>query len=372
MTGPLIPKGAEGADPGEELAESPAGEATAGSAPPPPSSPPVDAGATVDGDAGGPITPIFSNEPLRAAPPEPPREAPAPARAPSAGAATGLPELTVLTRALGVLALCGWSVGVVVGVLMIKGNTEQFLLSNFFGNTGRMFLLGVMAAGAGVAGLAGLIYYQRTRAREGAERLYQVAKRISPIALVGFLPFLFRWRTWNGRDFTFLFMVAIFALCARTAMKASLSSPPLFTGPRAAAWRRRLQPLHDVFAERRWARLPLGIVVVASLAYAALFAVYTITFHHNLRTAAYDLGLEDNLVWNVLHGIGFFRSTPFSGPTGSHFGNHATFFSYVIAPFYALNQSAATLLFIQSLMIGIAAIPLFLIRAASWARGPPV
>ena len=145
MTGPLIPKGAAGADPGEELAESPAGETTAGSAPPPPASPPVDAGAAVDDDAGGPITPIFSNEPLRGRR----SKRPAPARAPSAGAATGLPELTVLTRALGVLALCGWSVGVVVGVLMIKGNTEQFLLSNFFGNTGRMFLLGGHGGGRG-------------------------------------------------------------------------------------------------------------------------------------------------------------------------------------------------------------------------------
>ena len=177
MTGPQIPKGAEGADPGEELAESPAGETSAGSALSA-ASPPADAGAAVDDDAGGPITPIFSNEPLRGAPPEPP----APARAPSVGTATGLPELTVLTRALGVLALCGWSVGVVIGVLLIKGNTEQFLLSNFFGNTGRMFLLGVMAAGAGLAGLAGLIYYQRTRAREGAEGIYRIAKRVSPIA----------------------------------------------------------------------------------------------------------------------------------------------------------------------------------------------
>ena len=72
----------------------------------------------------------------------------------------------------------------------------------------------------------------------------------------------------------------------------------------------------------------------------------------------------------MLHGIGFFRSTPFSGPTGSHFGNHATFFAYVIAPFYALAQGAGTLLFIQSLMIGVAAIPLFLFarrHVGDWA-----
>ncbi len=342
MTGPLIPKGAEGAVPGEEeLAAAPGGEPAASAAP-----------------SEEPITPIR------------PPEAPLEAHAPSAAAEPAVPELTLLCRALGLLVLCGWSVGVVLGLALIKGNTEPFLLSNFFGNTGRMFLLLVMAGGAGVAFLASVLYYRKIRAHGGAERLYQVAKRLSPIALVGFLPFLFRWRTWIGRDFTFLFMVAIFSLSARTALRAALLSPPLFAGPRAQAWRRRFAPLRDVFAGRRWALLPLIIVLIASAAYVTLFATYTIRFHHNLRTAAYDLGLEDNLVWNVLHGIGFFRSTPFSGPTGSHFGNHATFFSYVIAPFYALAQGAATLLFIQSLMIGLAAIPLFLIarrKLGAWA-----
>ena len=139
----------------------------------------------------------------------------------------------------------------------------------------------------------------------------------------------------------------------------------------AVAVRAVLDRWHDVLAGRRWvARCRWRSSSSPALAYVALFATYTITFHHNLRTAAYDLGLEDNLVWNVLHGIGFFRSTPFSGPTGSHFGNHATFFSYVIAPFYALAQGAGTLLFIQSLMIGIAAIPLFLVarrKLGAWA-----
>src|SRR6185369_6997579 len=116
MTGPLIPKGAAGADPGEELAAAPAREATAGSAPPPPASAADHTIAAAEDDAGGPITPIRPSEPA-------PSEPAPPARAPSAAAETGLPELTVLARALGVLALCGWSVGVVIGVLLIKGNT---------------------------------------------------------------------------------------------------------------------------------------------------------------------------------------------------------------------------------------------------------
>jgi uncharacterized membrane protein len=287
-----------------------------------------------------------------------------------------VPPLTLLFRALGLLALAGWSLGTLIGFSLLKGNLERFVVSNFVGSQGRTFLLLAMFAGAAVvaAGAGGYLLAARRRARragraaagdrEALERLYQVGKRISPLCLAGFLPFLFQWRAWQGRELTFLIMVAMLSLAAWTSAKAALSSPPLLRGPRGEAWRRRLStvsgPLGEVLAGRRWRQLPLAIVVAAGAGYAALFSYFTLTFHRNLRTAAYDLGLEDNLVWNVLHGIGFFRSTPFSGPTGSHFGNHATFFSYVIAPFYALAQGAGTLLFIQSFLIGAAAVPFFL------------
>ncbi|HET6146614.1 MAG TPA: DUF2079 domain-containing protein [Polyangia bacterium] len=290
-------------------------------------------------------------------------------------AAPSVPPLTLVARALGIFALIGWSVGVVLGTILMKGNLDPFLTSNLLGTTGRMFLLLSMAGGAALSVAVSSVVHLRRRKRPGAAaRFYQAGKRLSPIALGGFLPFLFRWRTWNGRDLTFLYMVALFSLSAYTALKASLSSPPLASGPRGKAfWRalaRPFTPFRDALALRRWRRLPLALVVLGGAAYATLFSIYTLTFHRNLRTAAYDLGLEDNLVWNVLHGIGFFRSTPFSGPTGSHFGNHATFFSYVIAPFYALAQGAGTLLVIQSLMIGMAAIPLFLFarrHVGDWA-----
>jgi uncharacterized membrane protein len=284
---------------------------------------------------------------------------------PPAARATVAPALTLLIRALGLFALIGWSVGVVLSTLMVKGSLDPFLLSNFLGNSGRMFMLLTMAAGAGAAlAVSGVCYLRMRKSPDAAARLYDAGKRLSPIALLGFLPFLFRWRTWFGRDLTFLYMVALFSLAARTALKAALSSPPVGRGPRAHAfWRLAsapFAPFREALALRRWRHLPLAIVVIGAAIYATLFSIYTLTFHHNLRTAAYDLGLEDNLIYNVLHGIGFFRSTPFSGPTGSHFGNHATFFAYVIAPFYALAPGAGTLLFIQSLMIGVAAIPLFL------------
>jgi uncharacterized membrane protein len=69
--------------------------------------------------------------------------------------------------------------------------------------------------------------------------------------------------------------------------------------------------------------------------------------------------LENNLMWNVVHGEGFFKSSPLSGPRGSHFGYHATFFSYVMAAYYVFWQKPEALLVFQAVMIAAAALPLY-------------
>ena len=74
-----------------------------------------------------------------------------------------------------------------------------------------------------------------------------------------------------------------------------------------------------------------------------------------------DLGLEDNLMWNLSHWkTPLFRSTPFDGPVGTHLRNHATLFSFLMAPVYRLAPGAETLLVIQAVLMGAAAIPLHL------------
>jgi len=283
-----------------------------------------------------------------------------------AGAGERLPSLTVACRELGLLSLVGWSVGMLLGMAVLKGDLEGFVTRNAIGMGGRRFLLVAMFGGAALAFGAGAAFLFFRRRQDGAvQRLEQIAKRLSPLCLAGFIPFLFHWKFWIDRELQFLFAVAGFSLAAWASARAALGSPPLLgAGPRSSRLRQRLRPLSalvgDVAAGRRWPRLPLAIVIAAAAGYTALFSAYTITNHRNLRTSAFDLGMEENLVWNILHGIGFFRSTTFGGPTGTHFGNHATFFSYVIAPFYALSQHAETLLFIQALLIGVAAVPLYL------------
>ena len=92
--------------------------------------------------------------------------------------------------------------------------------------------------------------------------------------------------------------------------------------------------------------------------------------HRSLLTSSFDLGLEDNLLWNVVHGGPFAKMSPLFGPVGSHFGFHATPFAYFIAPFYALYQHAEALLVFQAVMVGLAALPLYLFAARHIGRWP--
>jgi uncharacterized membrane protein len=100
-------------------------------------------------------------------------------------------------------------------------------------------------------------------------------------------------------------------------------------------------------------------VCAAALGYSAYFGYYTVAWHRGVRSG-YDLALENNLVWNLVHGGQFFKSSPLVGPKGSHFGYHATLLAFFIAPIYALAQRPETLLVLQSTLLGFAAVPLFL------------
>jgi uncharacterized membrane protein len=128
--------------------------------------------------------------------------------------------------------------------------------------------------------------------------------------------------------------------------------------------RRRVERLRS--RTERWA--PPLIVFSAALVYTVYFSYYTIAYHRSVLTMSYDLGLENNLVWNLVHGGQFMKSAPLVGPVGSHFGFHATFFSYVLGLPYLLHQQPETLLVLQAALLGGAAIPLYLFAQSRIGR----
>jgi uncharacterized membrane protein len=267
--------------------------------------------------------------------------------------------LTRLSRAVGLAMLEAASAGFAVWALLSHSLMPAYARDNRLGSEGRRFVFLDMGIGLAVA-LAIVVGVFLWKRRDGLGFLERLVRRMAPLALAGAVPFLFDWRLWPDREIVFLSWVVAFGFGARLTVLTAWETEPLFE---------RSTRLRDAVLDR-WRELrratldrfdaPLVAVVIGACAYAAYFSVVTITYHRNLGTSSFDLGLEDNLMWNLVHGGPLFRSAPFSGPTGSHFGHHATFFAYVMAPVYWLAPRPETLLVIQAVLMGAAAVPLFL------------
>lgn len=288
---------------------------------------------------------------------EPPRaSAPTPFGRPRAWA-TFLPALA---QSFLLFAAVGMSLGLGLWLLRADSLVEPYLLHNQINKLGRVFILADMFGGAAALCIGALLCLV-VKGIGVTPALHRAAWRLSPLIPLGLLPMLFDWRLWRDRDLTFLLLAAAVGFSFRLLMQRAMEAQtPAFQPPRWwRSWTSRLR--WPVLSTRMRRRLPLATVLFCAAMYAAYFAYRTIEYHWNLRTSSFDLGLEENLVWNALHGTPrLFKSSPFAGPNGTHFGNHVTFFAYVLAPFYWFYQKPETLLVIQAILIGGASVPLFL------------
>jgi uncharacterized membrane protein len=229
----------------------------------------------------------------------------------------------------------------------------------------RQGLLLSMVGGGLLAVVVGLLFLRFAQGN-ARERLARIAWQLSPLLLAGLLPLLFRWQIWAARELTFGVLVCLvgflFYVCLSRSVEAGL-------GQNLEAWDSARRSLAR-FAARVEGFGPPLIVAAAASFYTAYFSYYTVQFHRSVLTMSYDLGLENNLLWNLVHGGPFMKSSPPFGPHGSHFGFHATLFAYVIGIFYYFHQHPETLLVLQAALIGGAAIPLYLFarsRIGRWA-----
>lgn len=94
-----------------------------------------------------------------------------------------------------------------------------------------------------------------------------------------------------------------------------------------------------------------------------LIVVYSVTFsvlsilRHNAFASNYDLANMSQTVWNTLHG----RPFALSGAEGtiSRFSIHADLILILISPLYLIWERAITLLIVQSVALGLGAIPVY-------------
>ena len=268
-------------------------------------------------------------------------------------------RFSLSVRALGLLAAGGLSLGFALGMALTPMTASRYFHDNQLSSEPRKRLLGFILGGVAAAVAAGVGYLLANFDKPGVTaRLYHAARRMAPLYLVGFLALLFRVEPWKGRDLPFLTLVATFGLAGMVTVRTALAAGPFaWERPLGNGWRTLRRNLANALP---WfyPRLPFVVVLLAVLGYVAYFGYYTYCFYYSLRSG-YDLGIYDSLLWNMLHGGSFYKTPPWEGPGRCHFGNHAEFFAYVLLPFYAIRQNGGTLLILQSLFLGSAAIPLY-------------
>ena len=220
------------------------------------------------------------------------------------------------------------------------------------GVRGRLLAAAVAAALALASGPLGAWLAGRL----GARRLRECGERLAPLLPAGLVLLLLDTFTWSEARLVHLVACALLAGITQRCLRAHALAPPLALEHKLAP--RFRAPLDQIGAHSTL--LAALVVAAAALGYAAWFSNVTLEAHWNGHTRSYDLAIFDNLFWNVVNGGPFLVSTPAGGGEVSHFGRHATLLAYALAPFYALHPSAATLLVLQALLIGGAALPLFL------------
>ncbi|MEO7032948.1 MAG: DUF2079 domain-containing protein [Polyangiaceae bacterium] len=211
----------------------------------------------------------------------------------------------------------------------------------------------VVAAGLAPALLAAaLVFWKRERALSVLERLVRIA---SPLLLAFALPALFSWQLGQQRPVAYLLLLGGYGLSLERLLRVSF-------GELAVALRTPVALLKYVLPDLTWlAKLAsVSTVVLAAAGYAAYTGFYTIRHHRNFGTTAFDLGIYDNMIFNAIKGH-FFQAPVLYGPGKfNSLSGHAEYIVLLFAPFYAIKPGAETLLIIQAVCFGGAAIPLYM------------
>jgi uncharacterized membrane protein len=267
------------------------------------------------------------------------------------------PQLSV---ALLLLALSGASVALTIATLG-ESDMGAFFASNALDAERRTHVWITFLVGSGTALCLTLfaLFFSEGRA---APAIIRTADRYSPLILAAFVPTLFDFRTWTGKPLVYLIELAVAGLVTEHLVTRSLATvPALF---RLGADMR--------LAARARSFVPVAIVTVAALAYAFYFSYFTLVNHRLFGTSGFDLGINVNWCYNALHGNPF-RSTVLHGPAGGNFfAGHAIFAMILWLPVFAIHPGSEVLLIYQSVMCGLAAIPLYLFAKELIPRGAAV
>lgn len=112
-------------------------------------------------------------------------------------------------------------------------------------------------------------------------------------------------------------------------------------------------PLREFLKQRS-----LLSLLLASTGYSLLFTLLSFTNHSSFRTLACDLGIFNQALYSSLnYGLLLYNTVEL----GTHFQFHFDPILFLLLPFYSFYQSPLLLLAIQSIVLGLGAVPAFLL-----------
>lgn len=184
---------------------------------------------------------------------------------------------------------------------------------------------------------------------------------LSPLMLLPAVPVMLRHEVWERKHEELLPVVLFGALIAEVLLSKSFQNTPALVTRAMHDFLREDQPEEPSRLSLFWKQhSTLILVCLMACAYGAFMSFYTIRWHHKLGTATFDLGINNNLLYGGLEGK--FNQSPviFPDDPQKYLANHLKIGLYTFLPIYALFPKAETLLAIQSISLGLGAIPLFL------------
>ena len=276
------------------------------------------------------------------------------------------PPDTLSRAALSVatIALVGFSLALSLQTFHLAYSPRHdFMFRNTLGAAPRLKLLLSMGASAAfsLAVCAAVWLFKRERMLNG---LNTVATLLSPLCLAFTLPLFFIWQFGQDHPTWYLVLLTAFVFASRALLTRSLRTAAEISWP---TWLQLPVKVPKLRVPSIWAG---ALVTAAAAAYTGYIGHYTVLRHRLIQSMAFDLGIYDNLMFNVIHGR-FFKSPVLFGPGKfSYIAGHAEYVMVLFAPLYALKPGAETLLWMQAALLGGAAIPLYLFARRFITRGP--
>lgn len=284
-----------------------------------------------------------------------------------------------VARGAALFALLGMALAVTFQLLFGSDWSTGFLQKNKIEMSHRLKLIAQVGAAGGIFATVPviLVLLRKTRRIFLPELIETWAWFLSPLILLPAPLVVMNHSVWTERHKDLLPLILFGGMLAEFFFSKSLTHVPVHAsrlwaylcGTRESA---TVEPASNKGKTIvRWfdGKAALLTVVIAALAYGAFMSFYTVRWHQKLGTAIFDLGINNNLLYGGLHGHFNESAIIFPEDPAKYLANHIKWGIYAFLPIYALVPRAETLLVIQSISLGLGAIPLYLFckdRVAPW------